>query len=158
MEAMGKLKKVNAYFRITRWRSTFWNDLYDVLYSRIPEARKSAQWFQEWGVGDYCPSFPYCQASLFLLAFIICPCFSNTVFMTGNIQKFASSPTLKAESSESNILRMGWGLKAMSKGRCPSADPMGLAGLVSLLPQNAFATQTTKGLIVALSQTPRDQT
>lgn len=155
---MGKLKKVNAYFTITRWRSTFWNDLCDVLYSRIPEARKSAQRFQAWGVGDYCPSFPYCHASLFLLAFVVGPFFSNTVFMTGRIQKFASSPTLKAESSESNILRMGWDLKEMSEGRCPSADPMGLAGLVSLLPQNAFATQTTKGLTVALSQTPRDQT
>lgn len=155
---MGKLKKVNAYFTITRWRSAFWNDLCDVLYSRIPEARKSAQRFQAWGVGDYCPSFPYCHASLFLLAFVVGPFFSNTVFMTGRIQKFASSPTLKAESSESNILRMGWDLKEMSEGRCPSTDPMGLAGLVSLLPQNAFATQTTKGLIVALSQTPRGQT
>lgn len=34
--------------------------------------------------------------------------------------------------------------------------PHWFSRMVSLLPQNAFAIQTTKGLITGLSQTPRD--
>lgn len=47
----------------------------------------------------------------------------------------------------------------MSEGQLASRsmDPIGPADLVSLLPQNAFATQTTKGPIVELSQPPGNQ-
>lgn len=38
-----------------------------------------------------------------------------------------------------------------------STDPIGPADLVSLLPRNAFVTQTTKGRIVELSQPPGNQ-
>lgn len=71
-------------------------------------------------------------------------------------QKFAASPTLKAGSSKNNILRVGWGLKEMSEGQLAlrNIEPIGPTGLVSLLPQNTFATQTIEGVIVELSKAP----
>lgn len=61
------------------------------------------------------PCFSFLASLHFFFAHFFCPFFANTVFMTGSIQKFASSPILKAGSGESSILRIGWGLKKMSQ-------------------------------------------
>lgn len=112
-----------------------------MAYTSIREARASAHWPQEWGAGVLLSSLPIllsCWSSLFTM-------FCNTVFIFGRFWEFAASPTLKAGSSRNNILRMGWDLKEMLKGQLAlrSTDPIGPAGLASLLPLDAFATRST---------------
>lgn len=114
--SMGKLKKVSAYFRITRWGPA--SGVISVMSDTHGAQRRERSVVPGTGSRRWCSCFADSHASL-VPAFIICPCFRHAGFTTGSIQKFAASPTLKAESSKNNILRMGWAWKRCQRASWP---------------------------------------